>query len=151
MAVPAFPVMSNSTILLPFFGVMLLTLVVWVYMYIRRTSYLLRERIDLRTVDTPEKSATVVPGTVSLASHNLKNLFELPVIFYAVCLHLFVSDSVDGIYLAAAWWFLAFRIVHSVIHCTYNKVEHRFAAYIFAAIALWAMVIRGAMQAIGVI
>ena len=141
--------MSNSTILLPFFGVMLLTLVVWVYMYVRRTSYLLRERIDLRKVDTPEKAATVIPGEVSLASHNLKNLFELPVIFYVVCLYLFVNDTVDGIYLAAAWWFLAFRVVHSLIHCSYNKVEHRFAAYIFAAVALWAMVIRAAMMAIG--
>jgi len=138
--------MSNSTILLPFFGVMLLTLVVWVYMYVRRTSYLLREKIDLRKVDTPEKAATVIPGTVSLASHNLKNLFELPVIFYAVCLYLFVSNSVDGIYLAAAWWFFAFRLVHSLIHCSYNKVEHRFAAYILAAIALWAMVIRVALR-----
>ena len=130
---------------------MLLTLVVWIYMYFRRTSYLLREKIDLRSVDTPEKAATVVPGTVSLASHNLKNLFELPVLFYAVCLYLFVSDSVDRFYLAAAWWFFAFRIPHSLIHCTYNKVEHRFAAYMFAAIALWAMVIRGATQAIGLI
>ncbi len=142
--------MSKFTILLPFFGVMLLTLVVWTYMYFRRTSYLLREKIDLRTVDTPQKAATVVPDTVSLASHNLKNLFELPVIFYAVSLYLFVGDSVDMIYLAAAWWFLAFRIAHSLIHCTYNKVEHRFAAYMFAAIGLWAMVIRGAMQVFGV-
>ncbi len=138
--------MSKFTILLPFFGVMLLTLVVWIYMYFRRTSFLLREKIDLRTVDTPEKAATVVPGTVSLASHNLKNLFELPVLFYAACLYLFVSDSVDRFYLAAAWWFFAFRIAHSFIHCTYNKVEHRFAAYMLAAIGLWTMVIRGALQ-----
>jgi len=142
--------MSKFTILLPFFGVMLLTLVVWTYMYFRRTSYLLREKIDLRTVDTPQKAETVVPDTVSLASHNLKNLFELPVIFYAVSLYLFVNDSVDRFYLVAAWWFLAFRIAHSLIHCTYNKVEHRFATYMFAAIALWAMVIRGAMQVFGI-
>ena len=120
-------------------------------MYSRRTSYLVREKIDLRKVDTPEKAASVVPGTISLASHNLKNLFELPVIFYAVCLTLFASDAVDGFYLAAAWWFFVSRIVHSLIHCTYNKVEHRFFAYMFAAVALWAMVIRGAMQVVGVL
>ena len=91
----------------------------------------------------------MIPGTVSLASHNLKNLFELPVIFYAVCLYLFVSDSVDGIYLAAAWWFFAFRVVHSLIHCSYNKVEHRFAAYMLAAIGLWVMVIRSALSLFG--
>ncbi len=138
--------MNESTILPPFFGVMLLTLVVWAYMYIRRTSYLMREGIDLRKVDTPEKAAAVVPGEISLASNNLKNLFELPVIFYAVCLYLFASNSVDRTHLLAAWWFFAFRVVHSLIHCTYNRVEHRFAAYMLAAIGLWTMVIRGALQ-----
>jgi hypothetical protein len=137
---------NRFDILLPFFGVMLLTLVVWIYMYIRRTSYLVKEKVDLRKVDTPEKAAAVVPGEISLASHNLKNLFELPVIFYAICLYLFMSDSVDRIHLLAAWWFFAFRIVHSVIHCTYNKVVHRFAAYILAALGLWTMVIRAAIQ-----
>jgi hypothetical protein len=128
---------------------MLLTLAVWIYMYIRRTAYLLGEKIDLRKVDTPEKAASVIPEKVSLASHNLKNLFELPVIFYAVCLYLFIDDSVDRIQLLAAWWFLAFRVVHSLIHCTYNKVEHRFAAYVLAAIGLWVMVIRAALQLFG--
>jgi hypothetical protein len=137
---------NSSDILLPFLGVMLLTLTVWTYMYVRRISYLLGENIDLRRVDTPEKAATVIPESVSLASHNLRNLFELPVIFYAICLYLFMSDSVDRMHLLAAWWFLAFRVVHSVIHCTYNKVQHRFAAYMLAAIGLWVMVIRAAIQ-----
>ena len=127
---------------------MLLTLVVWINMYTRRISYLLREKIDLRTVDTPEKAATAIPAKVSLASHNLKNLFELPVIFYAICLYLFISETVDSIYLMAAWWFLAFRIIHSLIHCTHNKVEHRFVAYVLSAVALWAMVIRASISAI---
>ena len=115
-------------------------------MYIRRTSYLVGNRIDLRKVDTPEKAAAVVPGDVSLAAYNLKNLFELPVIFYAVCLYLFGSGTVDGFYVLAAWWFFAFRVMHSLIHCTYNKVIHRFYAYMLAALALWAMVIRAALQ-----
>ena len=125
---------------------MLLTLVVWINMYTRRISYLLREKIDLRTVDTPQKAASAIPVKVSLASHNLKNLFELPVIFYAICLYLFIGDTVDSIYLMAAWWFLVFRIIHSLIHCTHNKVEHRFVAYMLSAVALWAMVLRAAVQ-----
>ncbi len=138
--------MNSTAILLPFFGVMLLTLAVWIYMYIRRIAYLVHENIDLRTVDTPDKAAAVVPDNISLASHNLKNLFELPVLFYAVCLYLFISDSVDGIYLFTAWWFFALRVIHSVIHCSYNKVEHRFAAYVLASIALWVMVLRAALS-----
>ena len=140
--------MNSTNIFLPFFGVMLLTLAVWIYMYVRRTSYLVSEKIDLRKVDTPEKAAAVVPHDVGLASHNLKNLFELPVLFYAVCLYLFVTASVDRFFLLAAWWFFAFRVVHSLIHCSYNRVEHRFAAYMLSAIALWVMVIRAVLQAL---
>jgi hypothetical protein len=140
--------MSNAGILAPFFGVMLLTLVVWIYMYIRRTSYLVGNRIDLRKVDTPEKAASVIPESVSLASHNFKNLAELPVIFYAVCLYVFASGTVDSFYVFVAWWFFAFRVAHSLIHCTYNKVVHRFSTYMLAALALWAMVFRAALQSL---
>ena len=45
--------------------------------------------------------------------------------------------------------FVTFRVVHSLIHCGYNKVEHRFAAYMLAAIGLWVMVIRSALSLFG--
>ena len=141
--------MDRSNILLPFFGLMMLTLGVWIVMYVRRTSYLVGHKVDLRKVDTPDKAATVIPYDVGLASHNLKNLFELPVLFYALCLYLYVSDSVAMPDLVAAWWFFGFRVVHSVIHCTSNVVIHRFAAYMLAAIALWFMVIRAGLRATG--
>ena len=130
---------------------MLLTLVVWIYMYIRRTSYLLREKIDLRKVDTPKRQRlwcreqSASRHTISRTCLNCLS-FSTP-----VCLYLFVSDSVDGIYLAAAWWFFGFRVVHSLIHCTYNKVEHRFAVYMLAAIGLWVMVIRASIKILGII
>ena len=133
---------------MPFFGVMLLTLIVWIYMYIRRTSYLLREKIDLRKVDTPEKAADLVPADVSLASHNLKNLFELPVLFYAIGLYLIATGQGDAIDTYCAWTFLAFRVVHSFIHCSYNNVMHRFAAYLVASLALWVMVVRAFIGAL---
>ena len=142
--------MDRSAILLPFFGVMLLTFVVWVYMYARRLSFLLGQRIDLRTVDTRDKADAVIPAPINFSSNNLKNLFELPVIFYALCLYLYASSGVDRAYVAAAWCFLLFRTVHSVIHCSYNNVRHRFYAYLLSAIALWVMVIRAALSVIGV-
>ena len=48
--------MNNSQIFQPFFAMMLVTFAVWVYMYLRRTSYLLGEGVDLRKVDTPAKT-----------------------------------------------------------------------------------------------
>ena len=136
--------MKQELIFGPFFAMLLLTLLVWATMYVRRLSFLLGEKIDLRSVDTPEKAAGVMPGNVALASHNLRNLFELPVVFYALCIYLFVSASVDQVYFVAAWCFFVFRLLHSLIHCTTNVVLHRFSAYILSAIVLWFMVLRAA-------
>ena len=73
----------------------------------------------------------------SRAADNFRNLFELPVLFYVA---LVVADRigmVDGISLGLAWAFVALRVVHSAIQVTYNKVMHRFAAYVSGGMALW--------------
>ena len=138
--------MQDPAIFGPFIGMMLLTFVVWLVMYARRLSYLFKNKIDYRAINTREKAAGLVPEQISYASDNLKNLFEFPVLFYALCLYLYVSGSVDTMYLVAAWWFFGFRVVHSYIHCTSNVVPHRFGTYMLAAFALWFMVLRAAIQ-----
>jgi len=139
--------MSDEQILQPFFGMMLMTFAVWTYMYIRRVSYLRRERVDLRKVDTPAKADAGIPADVNLPAYALRNLFELPVIFYALCLYLYVTANVDQAYLVAAWLFVIGRFIHSIIYCTYNKVIHRFAAYFTSALILWVMVVRAGVAA----
>lgn len=138
--------MQDPAVFAPFVGTMLLTLVVWLYMYARRLSFLIRHKIDYRDVDTPEKAARVIPDEVARAANNFRNLTELPVLFYAVCVYLYVTKSIDTAYLVAAWWFFGFRVVHSYIHCTKNLVPQRFAAYVLSAIGLWFMIVRAALQ-----
>jgi hypothetical protein len=41
-----------------------------------------------------------------------------------------------------AWGFVVLRIVHSLIHCSYNNVNHRFAAYALSCLFLLFMWIR---------
>jgi len=123
-----------------------LTLVVWIVLYVRRIRYLVLKRIDPQTLKTPENAVAVIPEVTNYPANNLKNLFELPVLFYAMCLFLFVTNSVDATYIVAAWVFVAFRALHSFIHCTTNHVMNRFRSYMVAALALWFMVIRAALQ-----
>lgn len=138
--------MSGIEIFAPFFGMLLLTFAVWTVMYYRRIRHIVGNRINPQKFTTPEKSAELIPEEVAWPSNNLKNLFEMPVIFYALCLYLFVTGQVDSTYLAAAWLFLAFRIAHSVIHCTINIVRLRFASYMLATFTLLFMVIRAAVR-----
>lgn len=137
---------NQEAIFIPFLGMMLLTLLVWIYMYIRRLGFLFANRTDAQSVSTPEQLARAIPDEVNYPAHNLKNLFELPVLFYAVCLYLFITAQVDSLYLACAWVFLGFRAIHSIIQCTVNIVILRFIAYLVASLSLWFMITRSLWQ-----
>ncbi len=83
-----------------------------------------------------------VPGEVSLPNRNYMNLLELPVLFYVLALTLFVTHRVDGPYLKLAWAFVALRMVHTIVHLTYNNVFHRLAVFAASNLALLAMWLR---------
>jgi hypothetical protein len=137
--------MDQTDIFVPFVGTMLLTLVVWVYMYARRIPFILRNKLTPQQLAPPE-FARLSPPAVANPSDNLKNLFELPTIFYAVVLYLYATQQVDTPYLWAAWIFFAFRILHSAVHCTFNFVPLRFWLYAISAVSLWFMVVRSALR-----
>lgn len=140
--------MSNEQILLPMLGMMVLTAVVWFVLYAKRIPAMRRAGKPTQAYTTPDKGAAFLPEEVSYPANNLRNLFELPVLFYALCLYLYVTSSAASADVIAAWLFLVFRIVHSAIHCTVNIVIMRFAAYSAAALALWFMLGRAVWGAL---
>lgn len=139
--------MNQTAIFAPFLTTMLLTLIVWFYMYSKRIPMIQRSKIDPNKL-TAAELARISPPAVSNPSDNLKNLFELPTLFYGLVLYLFVTSHVDETYLIAAWVFAAFRILHSAVHCTINIVILRFWLYCISALALWFMVVRAAWSAL---
>ena len=136
--------MKQSVILPPFFAMMLLTLIVWIYMYARRIPFIRQARLSAAQL-APLEFARRSPPAVSNPSDNLKNLFELPVIFYALALYLFVTARVDAGYVAASWVFVIFRALHSAVQFTINLILLRFSLYCMAAAALWFMAIRAGL------
>ena len=137
----------DHSLALPMLGMLSLTLLVWIYMFVQRVGYMTANAIDIEDVRSPDQVAAQIPPESSSASHNFKNMFELPVLFYVVCLYLMVLGQVDSIHVTCAWVFVALRALHSLIHCSYNRVLHRFLAYLIASLALWAMVIRAVLAA----
>jgi hypothetical protein len=137
--------MERITIFQPFLALMLLTLVVWLYMYARRIPFILDRKLTPDQL-TKAELARLSPPAVSNPSDNLKNLFEMPVLFYALILFLYVTARSDQVYLIAAWVFVIFRVLHSVMHCTLNIVIVRFWLYAISALALWFMLLRACWQ-----
>ena len=63
------------------------------------------------------------------AADNFRNLFETPVLFYALAAVAIASGYTPAWLAFGAWVYVGLRAAHSFIHCTYNRVMHRFAAF----------------------
>jgi hypothetical protein len=137
--------MTQDEIFSPFFATVFLTLLVWVYLYIRRISFIIRRKIRSQDLAIPGALAQISPPSVSNPSDNLKNLFEIPVLFYTLVLYLFLTKQVDTVYVNAAWVFVVFRALHSIVHCTFNLIMLRFYLYLFATLAVWFIALRAAL------
>ena len=141
----------QDAIFAPFFATLLLTFLVWVYMYIRRISFIKSRKIRPEDLAVASTLAQISPANVSNPSDNFKNLFEIPVLFYALVLYLFITKQVDAVYVNAAWVFVVFRTLHSAVHCTFNLIILRFYLYLFATLAVWFIAIRAALIHFGII
>ena len=137
--------MAQTAIFGPFFATMLLTLGVWIFMYVRRIAFLTSNENSPIDLETPGELARISPAHVANPSDNLKNLFEIPVLFYAIVLYLYATSQVDLFYVVAGWIFVAFRVLHSAVHCTFNRIMVRFYLYAAASLAVWLMILRAAI------
>lgn len=83
-----------------------------------------------------------VPVDVSLPNRNMMNLLEIPVLFYVLCVSLFVTNYVDPVFMQGAWLYLGLRMAHSVVHLSYNNVMHRLALFAASNVVLTLMWVR---------
>ncbi len=130
----------KAEIFYPAFAMAALTFIVFGVMFARRVAQMKRERIHPQAVATSSRSTALL--TDSGPADNLRNLFELPVLFYLALIVAALTDQVTTTTLALAWMFVASRVLHSVIQCGYNTVMHRFRAFafgLFVLLALWVL------------
>ncbi len=130
------PDMRNP-VLWPMFAMVLLTLLVWLRLFQTRLGEMKRRRIQPQSVASSAQMAQLVED--SRAADNFRNLFELPVLFYAAILLALYTGTASTALLVLAWVFVALRAMHSYIHCTYNRVMDRFKAYLLSGLVLWAI------------
>ena len=129
--------MSGNGIFHPILAMVALTFIVWVRLYAVRIPEMRRLRIHPQAVATSaQKSARLVD---TRAADNFNNLFEVPVLFYLALVVAHLSQQVTPLVLGLAWVFVAGRVLHSLIQCSYNKVMHRFAIYSLTTCVVWVL------------
>lgn len=129
--------LDRTLILWPMVAQAGLTVDVSIRMYRVRIAEMRARRIAPDSIATSRAAAERLEDTA--AADNYRNLFELPVLFYTICLALYASDLVVPAQVFLAWSFVAFRILHSWIQVTTNRVMNRFRAFILSMACVFAM------------
>jgi len=117
-----------TTTLVPVFALALWTFCMVCLIAVTRIGAALSGKITPEDFRFGESSR--VPSHVALANRNYMNLLEMPLLFYVISLILVtMPQAIDSLTLGLQWAFVAIRVVHSLIHVTYNNVLHRLAAF----------------------
>ncbi|HSN70659.1 MAG TPA: MAPEG family protein [Steroidobacteraceae bacterium] len=127
----------SRAILLPAPALALWTAAVWFWMYAVRIGEIRRRHLDPQAFARARDAATALENTTP--ADNLRNLFEVPVLFYALVAFLAITGFASRGLVGAAWLYVLLRVAHSLIHITYNTVMHRFYVYAASTLLLFGM------------
>jgi hypothetical protein len=129
---------NTSQLIGALLALVLLTFLVGARLLFTRVQESRQKRIHPQAIATSVKMAARLENVQ--AADNFRNLFEVPVMFYALVAVALATHQTPGWLVVGAWAFVALRVSHSFIHCTYNKVVHRLAAFLTSfvlLVALW--------------
>lgn len=130
--------MNDPRFLAPLYAQVTLIFLVWLWMYRTRLGKIFRDRIHVQDLADPVKFDQHL-GSVANPSDNFENQFELPILFIAAMVIFVVTGQGTDLDVRLAWFFVGTRLLHTLIHCTTNRVRYRFAAYALGAISLWTL------------
>ena len=130
--------MNPSHIIWPVLAQIFMTLMMFIMLGVRKskaveTGEVNRKQAALNNREWPEQVVKV--------SNNIANQFELPVLFYVLCLVLYSIDTVDVTALVLAWLFVLSRVAHAYVHIGSNYVPMRFRLFLLGCLVLIAMLI----------
>ncbi len=97
------------------------------------------------------KVRSTEPASSVTGAANLSNQFELPMLFYVLCLTLHVTNGVNYLTLALMWIFVASRYVHAWVHLTSNNLLLRNRSFVFGAVIILLGWIWVALHLLGVV
>lgn len=128
----------TTAILWPTFALVALIFGVWSTLFVKRMAHVRRnppKRVDLATGEAAKRYFQ----PVEMPANNLANLFEMPVLFFALVPLLLITRHAGHAEVALAWIYVALRAVHSLIHVGPNDVRKRFPVYLASCAVLLAM------------
>ena len=126
----------NTAIFYPVFAQMILTIIMMVSMYRARRKALLAGKAHYHDIAL---DSSKWPDSARKCANSYSNQFELPVLFYVLCLIAYQTAGAGYPMIVLAWGFVASRAVHAYIHATSNHVPRRAIAFTVGLLVIMAM------------
>ncbi len=128
--------MLEHQLALPFLSQIALTLVVLLWLAYTRVSVLIKKDGMAKVLDAG------FPARAEKASDNFKHQFELPVLFYGLCLFAMMAGITVGYLVFLAWVFVGARVFHAGIQLGPNIIfPWRFGSFVLSAVCVVQMLI----------
>ncbi len=124
-------------IIYPVFSLVILTFIMLAATGITRLISVRRRQVHpryyvLMSGDTP-------PDYVQKVGRNMANLLEVPVLFYLLAVLVILFEISSQLLVDLAWLYVVLRLVHSIIHISYNNVPHRLIVFVLSVVTLMIM------------
>ena len=132
----------NHPLVAPVAALLAWSVVMLVWMYATRIPAMIRAGVDIKSrVGGQGKDLdAILPAEIQWKAHNYNHLMEQPTLFYAAALILIFTNCTSPGAVWAAWGYVAFRVAHSLVQSTSNRIALRFPLFLLASLCLIVLV-----------
>lgn len=130
--------MNPNEIFLPVLAQVLITIAGFMLLGVRKAKAIRAGGVD-RTKTALDNDAW--PDYVKMVSNNIRNQFQVPVLFYVLCFVFHSIGAVTSTVLVLAWAFVISRAIHAYIHMSSNHVPSRFKVFAVGCLIMTIMTI----------
>ena len=129
---------ANTAIFWPMIAQTALIFAIYLLMSLRRVGAVKAGLVKAHDFKNP----WIEPDPSATVARSLINQFELPMLFYIVCILFNITSGATYLVLAIAWLFVISRYVHAYVHVTSNRLMLRRRLFLFGffcVVALWVL------------
>ena len=140
------------TMMAPVLALIVWTLFILVWLYIRRIPAMRRAGIDPARIKGSESYASLPPMDPKAVwvADNYNHLHEQPTIFYALCIYSHLAGVADETNAGLAWAYVGIRVTHSLIQIITNFVPLRFVVFNMGSLVLMIIAGRNVLALFGI-
>lgn len=141
--------MEYSPILVPVVALVAWSVIVMLWMFATRLPAMKKAGITLGNAPPGARGSQldgVIADSAQWKAHNYNHLMEQPTLFYAIAITLALMDMGGGLNYWLAWAYVGFRVLHSIVQATVNRLTYRTPLFFLASLCLLALTVHASLR-----